>query len=73
MRHVGNLLIIFGYCCRVHDCTVFHFFQFLFQINSPSRDPRITHFLFLVTVIWSCVKVTVHPLSHNCPTDMSEL
>jgi hypothetical protein len=26
MQHVDNLLNLFGYCCRVHDCTIFHVF-----------------------------------------------
>jgi hypothetical protein len=27
MQHADNLLNLFGYCCRVHDCTVSHVFQ----------------------------------------------
>jgi hypothetical protein len=81
MPHVDNLLNLFGYCCRVHDCTVFHIFQTSVSnqhstgviLDHGIHALRITHSLFLVTVTWSCVKVTVHPLSHNCHTDMSEL
>jgi hypothetical protein len=79
MLHVDSLLTLSDYLCHAHDYMLIAlpFFSFLrLTRHNPecgSRDPSITHFPFFVTDTASFLNVTLHPLSHNFPTEMSEL
>jgi hypothetical protein len=79
MPHADNLLTLSDYLCRAHDymLIVLPFLHFLrlmrHKPDCGSRAPVITHFSLFITDTVSVFNETSHPLSHNRPTEMSEL
>jgi hypothetical protein len=78
MLHADILLTLYEYLCHVYDYMmivfpVLHFLRLtLHKPERGSRDPNITHFPSFVTYIASFLNMMLHPLSHNCPTEMRE-
>jgi hypothetical protein len=79
MLHADSLLTLSDYLCHAYDymLIVLPFLHVLrltrLKLECGSWEPIIMHFpLFIIDTV-SLLNVTSHPLSHNCPTERSEL
>jgi hypothetical protein len=77
MLHADSLLTLSDCVMCMIARWLYCRFRF-FKVDSPqaqcgSRDPNTRHFPSFITDIASFLNMTSHPLSHNCPKEMSDL